>query len=104
MLFDDGDEIVIMNGNGDPVEIIVTDVTASFNDCEIPLTEFATDYLQPIYDRHEKIPESIDIFKDSYINEFIMEFNKIQANYRKNRMIFRNMFDEKNSSTEFTKK
>ena len=48
VVFDDGDEVVIENEAGLPVEIVVADQTGTFADYRTDLEHFAAEYAEPV--------------------------------------------------------
>jgi hypothetical protein len=90
VLFDDGDEVVLEE-NGLPVEILVTDATGAFADFTHTLDNFSTQYAWPINKRWRSMKAPHD-FTEAYLEAFIAEFERIQAEYRKRRRAFDSLF------------
>ncbi len=55
-LFDDGDEVLVSDDRGMPLDIVVTDHTGTFNDCASPLSDFAAGYAGPVNRRLAALP------------------------------------------------
>ena len=91
VLFDDGDEVVIEDRQGTPVDIVVADQTGTFADYLRDLQDMTADYAQPINRRLEFVgrPEA---FADAYIEAFAERFVAIQQEYRKRKRAFDTLF------------
>ena len=91
VLFDDGDEVITENGEGQPQELVVADPTGTFHNFDHDLSAMAPAYAEPVnrrcadvYDRHE--------FAQFYIDAFQKRFRRIQADYRRRRRAFDMLF------------
>jgi hypothetical protein len=91
VLFDDGDEIVIEDKNGTPVEIIIGDITGAFYDYRRPLQEVTLAYAEPVLRRASYLP-SPDAFARVYLDAFVERFAAIQQEYRTRRRAFDTLF------------
>jgi len=91
VVFDDGDEIVILNGDGLPVEIIVADHTSTFVDYRTELEHFVEGYAAPIQRRFALLADPEE-FTDLYVDAFVARFSKIQLEYRKRQRAFGTLF------------
>jgi hypothetical protein len=101
VLFDDGDEVVVEDAQGMPVDIVVADQTGTFVDYVRDLKDLAAVYARPVNRRaaHLACPES---FAEAYLAAFEERFTSIQEEYRKRRRAFDTLFkhrprDEKGS-------
>jgi hypothetical protein len=90
-LFDDGDEVVMIDDRGLPADIIVSDPTGCFNDYASPLAEFTVNYAFPVTRRRAMLAR-VDAFADAYLNAFLAGFQHIQGEYRRRRKGFDSLF------------
>ena len=90
-LFDDGDEVLIEDAQGMPVEIVVADHTGTFNEYLSPLRNFAAEYAQPIQRRITHVPDP-QSFIQAYLDGFVERFLRIQDDYRRRRKAFNTLF------------
>jgi hypothetical protein len=91
VIFDDGDEVVLEDLAGMPVEIIVADHTGTFTDYRRSLAETAMAYAQPVNKRLAMLAHP-EAFAQAYLNGFIERFDKIQHEYRSRKRAFDNLF------------
>jgi hypothetical protein len=91
VLFDDGDEIVVEDKNGTPVDIIIGDITGAFYDYQRPLQDVTLAYAEPVLRRASYLP-SPDAFARVYFDAFAERFAAIQQEYRKRRRAFDMLF------------
>jgi hypothetical protein len=91
VIFDDGDEVVVENEQGLPVEIMVSDHTGTFNDFYSDLASFAEQYARSVNRRlpHLTQPEQC---ANAFVNAFVARFHRIQAEYRKRKRAFDTLF------------
>lgn len=91
VVFDDGDEVLIENEAGLPVEIIVADQMGTFADYQSDLTHFAEEYAEPV---NRRLPLLVDPeeFASLYVDGFVTRFSKIQLEYRKRKRAFDTLF------------
>ena len=68
-LFDDGDEVLIMDPEGMPQDIVVSDHTGTFNDYSCPLSEHAVTYAVPVRRRQPFLPDA-RAFAHAYLSAF----------------------------------
>jgi hypothetical protein len=94
VVFDDGDEVVVENEVGLPVEIIVADQMGTFVDYRTDLEHFAAEYAEPINRRLPlwNDPEEIAAL---YVDAFVARFSKIQLEYRKRKRAFDTLFKDR---------
>ena len=74
VLFDDGDEVVIVDARGMPVEIKVADQTGTFVDYLKPLQDSAAAYADPVNRRIEYLPDP-EGFARAYLEAFVEKFS-----------------------------
>jgi hypothetical protein len=91
VLFDDGDEIIIEDEHGLPLDLVVSDHTGTFADFKTDLALFAADYAQPI-NRRLKLLANPEEFIEIYLTTFQARFLEIQDEYRKRRHAFLSLF------------
>ena len=95
MIFDDGDEILIEDAQGLPIDIVVTDHTGSFNDYVGnylgDLRAVAPEYAAAVTSRapHLRNP---DEFARLYLDSFVERFEQIQAEYTARPQVFDKSF------------
>lgn len=91
VLFDDGDEVLMLDENGMPREIIVADHTGTFVDFQKPLDAAAEGYARPINLRAPYVPHIL-AFADTYLDAFTRRFESIQRDYRKRKRGYETLF------------
>ena len=94
VVFDDGDELVIENAHDIPEQIIVTDHTGTFNDCQRHLAELLPAYAQCVEKRATFVPNA-RAFAEVFVHAFEKRFDRIQSDYRKRRRAFDTLFRHK---------
>jgi hypothetical protein len=90
-LFDDGDEVLVLDAEGMPQDIVVTDPTGTFNDYACPLDEYAVKYALPVTRRRSFLPD-VRAFADAYCAAFQDRLQRIQEDYRRRRKAFDSLF------------
>lgn len=90
-LFDDGDEVLIEDAQGMPVDIVVADHTGTFNDYLSPLKNLAAEYASPVSRRIERVADPRE-FAEAYLEAFVARFSRIQDDYRRRRKAFDTLF------------
>ncbi len=91
VVFDDGDEIVIENDAGLPVEIIVADHTGTFADFRSDLRSFIPEYAAAVTRRLPDLTDPEE-FATLYVEAFVSRFSHIQLEYRKRKQAFDRLF------------
>ena len=99
VLFDDGDEVVIEDAQGMPVEIKVADQTGTFVDYLKPLQASAAAYADPVNRRIEYLPDP-EGFARAYLDAFIEKFSCVQEKYRRRRKAFDTLFKNRPYSVD----
>ena len=89
--FDDGDEVLIEDAAGLPLDIIVADHTGTFNDYLGPLERFAAEYARPVTRRWQHLSNP-GRFVDAYLEAFVDRFLHVQQEYRRHRRAFERLF------------
>jgi hypothetical protein len=92
VLFDDGDEIIIENKDGLPVELIVADHTGTFTDFKTDLLQLAADYAKPVNRRLAHLANGRE-FAEIYLRSFLAKFQEIQDEFRMRRRAFQSLFN-----------
>jgi hypothetical protein len=90
-LFDDGDEVLILDECAMPFDIIVADHTGTFASYLHDLSAFAKAYASPVNRRVEYVPDP-RAFGAAYLAAFVERFRQIQMEYRKRRNAFDTLF------------
>ncbi|MCY2987807.1 MAG: hypothetical protein NTY19_08090 [Planctomycetota bacterium] len=91
MLFDDGDEILVEDEHGLPVELVVADYTGAFADYERNFTDLVATYLCPVNTRMEHMPNPA-VFSGAYVNALVTKLGEIQQKYREQKRAFDTLF------------
>jgi hypothetical protein len=94
VVFDDGDELLIEDGDGVPVDMLVADHTGTFVDYQRDLRESAPAYAAPINKRAGLVPHP-EAFAVAFLDAFAQRFAQIQKEYRKRRRAFNTLFKHK---------
>lgn len=94
VVFDDGDELVVENASGVPVDITVADHTGTFVDYQRDLRELASAYASTVNKRLPLVPNP-QAFAAAYLDAFADRFSHIQRDYRKRRRGFDTLFKHK---------
>lgn len=90
VVFDDGDEVVIEDADGMPVEIVVADHTGSFDHYQGSLLEMAPAYAEPVNRRLAYVTNPIS-FAEVYLRAFRNRFAEVKAEYLRHREAFDRM-------------
>jgi hypothetical protein len=91
VLFDDGDEVLLLDEDGLPHEIVVGDQTGTFVDFETDLRAIAPAYADPVNRRLNALPNPEE-FAEAYLDGFVQRFTAIQQKYRKRHRAFDRLF------------
>lgn len=94
VLFDDGDEILIEDAAGMPLEIVVSDPTGTFTNYLSELDEFSGAYAQPIKCRAACFSNPEEVM-DSYVASFLERFQHLQRDYRMRKRSFDTLFKQR---------
>mgnify|MGYP000378727367 CR=1 FL=1 len=98
VLFDDGDEVLVMDSSGLPTNLVVADHTGTFVNYTTPLEAFADGYAVPINRRIGYVPDPA-VFVESYCGAFLQRFLQIQREYVRRRRAFRTLFKHRKYDT-----
>jgi hypothetical protein len=91
IVFDDGDEVVVEDELGMPVEIMVGDQMGTFVDYRTNLEQFAAEYAEPVIRRLPYLTNP-DEFIAGYVDAFVTRFTRIQMEYRSRKRAFDTLF------------
>jgi len=91
VVFDDGDEVIVEDQNGMPVDLVVADHTSTFTDYQSDLKDFVSDYALPVNSRMEYVSDPRE-FANVYLLGFVEKFSRIQQEYRKRKRAFDTLF------------
>jgi hypothetical protein len=94
VVFDDGDELLIEDSKGLPVDMLVADHTGTFVDYQRELKETAPSYASTVTRRAALVPDP-QAFANAYLEAFAQRFAQIQKEYRKRRRAFDTLFKHK---------
>ena len=94
VVFDDGDEVIIENKDGMPVDLVVADHTGTFTDYQGDLHNFTADYAKPVIRRVEFLSD-VNEFTHVYLLAFVERFSRIQQDYKKRKRAFDTLFKGK---------
>ena len=93
-IFDDGDEVIIMNGLGLPERLVLSEPTGSFLNYRRPYTETISDYAQAL-NRRKHLITNFEMIAQIYVNAFEDELARIQRMYREHRAGFDALFRDR---------
>ncbi|MEI6212314.1 MAG: hypothetical protein WCR06_11885 [bacterium] len=91
VLFDDGDEVVLLDANGLPALLAVSDHTGTFTNYEGDLSQDTAAYALPVNRRASRMPNVAE-FAELYLASFLQRFEHIQQVYRERRRAFDSLF------------
>ncbi|MFZ4398028.1 MAG: hypothetical protein ACOYOU_20640 [Kiritimatiellia bacterium] len=91
VLFDDGDEVVLLDANGLPASLAVSDHTGTFTNYEGDLSQDTAAYALPVNRRASRMPNVAE-FAELYLAAFVQRFEHIQQVYRERRRAFDSLF------------
>ncbi len=92
--FDDGDEILVVDQQGLPTDIIVADFTGAFADYLSDLPSLAARHVEPVLRRGEYVNED-GAFAEAYLQALVAEYRRIRWEYRRRRNAFDTLFRNK---------
>jgi hypothetical protein len=91
VLFDDGDEVLILDKDEMPSDLVVVDYTGAFADFEKDLHHFAAAYARPVNSRLIHIENRTE-FVENYVTALVTRFREIRQTYRDHRAAFDLLF------------
>jgi hypothetical protein len=99
VVFDVGDEIVVEDPQGRPVEIAVTDHVGTFADWQGKLESRAPEYARPVIARWQTVANP-QAFAQAYLGGLLGQFLRIQSDYARNRRAFDTLFKHQSWSRD----
>jgi hypothetical protein len=94
VVFDDGDELIVEDENGIPVDLVMSDQMGSFRDYDGDLLEVVEAYAKPVLDRLEFLPNKW-AFAEAYVESFLRRFREIQNMYHERQEAFDSLFNHR---------
>jgi hypothetical protein len=94
ILFDDGDEVLIQDETELPADLIVADLTGTFNNYRQELQTFAAAYATAVNVRVPYLDDPTR-FAELYLESFVERFLSIQADYRSRKRAFDTLFKQR---------
>lgn len=91
VIFDSGDEMLLLDEKGLPQRIVVADHAGTFNDYASPLERFAADYARPVLSRAQNV-QNLAAFASAYLAAFSERLTEMQEEYRLKRRAFDTLF------------
>jgi hypothetical protein len=91
VLFDDGDEVIMLDAAGFPSVLAVSDHTGTFSNYEGDLALNMAAYAEPVNRRAARMPNAGE-FAEGYLDAFVQRFEHIQIVYRERRRAFDSLF------------
>ncbi len=91
VIFDSGDEMLLLDEKGLPRRIVVADHAGTFNDYERPFDKFVAAYARPVLARSRKVPD-VKTFSAAYLTAFAERLTDMQNEYRQKRRAFDTLF------------
>ncbi len=91
VMFDDGDEVLLLDNEGLPDQLIVSDHTGTFTEYQYPLHVFASAYAAAVNARAANMPNAHE-FAEIYLAAFLARFERIQQEYLRRKRAFDNLF------------
>jgi hypothetical protein len=91
VLFDDGDEVVVEDDQGMPVDMLVSDLTGAFTDYDTDLIKFAPAYAEPIRRRLAWVTNP-EAFAETYASRLQAEILRLQNLYHNRKRAFDSLF------------
>lgn len=91
ILFDDGDEVILLDKAGLPSTLAVSDHTGTFTNYQAPLSQNIDAYAAPVNKRASRMPNAAE-FADLYLAAFTERFTHVQEIYRARRRAFDSLF------------
>jgi hypothetical protein len=94
MVFDVGDELLVEDEAGMPVEIAVTDHVGTFVDWRGSLAARASEYAAPVNRRIGEVPDP-EAFAEAYLAGLRERFTRTQEDYCRHRRAFDTLFNHR---------
>ena len=91
VMFDDGDEVIVLDAQGLPDHLVVSDHTGTFADYQTPLLSNVGAYAAPVNRRTPFMRNAVE-FAEIYLESFLNRLTRTQQEYRRRRRAFDNLF------------
>ena len=91
VMFDDGDEVLLLDNEGLPDHLVVSDHTGTFTEYQYPLHVCASAYAAAANSRAAHMPNARE-FAEIYLSAFRARFARIQQEYLLRKRAFDNLF------------
>lgn len=91
VLFDDGDEVIVLSPDGLPARLVVSDHTGAFNNYRSPLEELTGYYVAPVRQRAKWMPNAAE-FAEIYLISLESQFRHIRNEYFRRKRAFDTLF------------
>ena len=91
VIFDNGDEMLILNAKGHPQRLVVADHAGTFSEYEHPLETYAEEYARPASSRTHLVANPA-AFADAYVKALADRLSQMQNEYRHQRRAFDTLF------------
>jgi len=91
VMFDDGDEVLVLDDAGLPDHLVVSDHTGAFTQYESTLLRDAKAYAAPVNRRAEHMGNAAE-FGELYLASFQKRFGQVQQEYRRHKLAFDTLF------------
>jgi hypothetical protein len=99
VVFDNGDEIVLMDKSGRPNQILAADHAGTFSDYLSPLEKFAEDYAEPVLKRASGVFDPA-AFARAYLDAMEQRLLQMQKDYLRAPHIFDKLFQHSKQGPE----
>ncbi len=91
VLFDDGDEVILLDAGGLPATLAVSDHTGTFTNYQGDLSQDLATYAEVVNRRAPRMPNAAE-FAEIYLETFVQRFDRTQEVYRERRRAFDSLF------------
>ncbi len=91
VMFDDGDEVLVLGDDGLPKDLIVSDHTGTFAEYQAPLEAAAAAYAEPVNRRSARMHNAAE-FAEIYLDALRARFEQVRDEYLRRRRAFDNLF------------
>lgn len=91
VMFDDGDEVIVLDPEGLPDHLIVSDHTGAFTQYERPLNSSAKAYAGPVNRRAKHMIHPVE-FAELYLVSFLKRLKRVQQDYQRRQRAFDKLF------------
>jgi hypothetical protein len=99
VIFDNGDEIVVMDKSGRPSQVLAADHAGTFVDYLSPLEKFAEDYAEPVLKRASYVFDPA-VFALVYLEAMEQRLLKMQYDYSQKTRVYDTLFQHSKQGPE----